>query len=324
MKNQKTKLLAITLSASFVLSSMAPALASANSMDLAASSTYTQLDPEAINPEVITDLISKAEDLKKLLHYLPNAKVYERALDIIINVLKKIDPAKAANKVKLASESIDAIKFSIEDIQGKTKKAHVDIGLEITKAALVVANPNASNARVEKASENLKLAIEKAKNSKDITDNDVATIYVKKELNNTIEEARKLRRNKDLSKEEKEAITKAIREAEHSKNKIKVTVGEIKAANAKLKEFLASFVSEEEEIDEEIQTPEFPENPEEEVEEPEDEIVNSEEETEEPEDEIVDPEEETEESEDEIIDPEEIDPEFSQVEIEEVEISENN
>ncbi|WP_151409387.1 glycogen/starch/alpha-glucan phosphorylase [Anaerococcus sp. Marseille-P9784] len=121
MKNQKSKLLAITLSASFVLSSIAPATAKASSIDMAQSSYYVNLDPDTVNPEIITDLISKAEGLKNILKHKPNAKVYEHALDIIINVLKRIDPAKAANKVKLASESIDAIKFSIEDIQVKNR-----------------------------------------------------------------------------------------------------------------------------------------------------------------------------------------------------------
>lgn len=121
MKNKKRKLLSITLSASFVLSSIAPATAKASSIDMTQSSYYVNLDPDTVNPEIITDLISKAEGLKNILTHIPNAKVYEHALDIIINVLKRIDPAKAANKVKLASESIDAIKFSIEDIQGKNR-----------------------------------------------------------------------------------------------------------------------------------------------------------------------------------------------------------
>lgn len=52
MKNTKTKLLGLTLSASFVLSSLAPAVASASAEDVSTSNyAVTQIDPSAINPE---------------------------------------------------------------------------------------------------------------------------------------------------------------------------------------------------------------------------------------------------------------------------------
>ncbi|RGB76387.1 CAMP factor family pore-forming toxin [Anaerococcus nagyae] len=244
MKNTKTKLLGLTLSASFVLSSLAPAVASASAEDVATSNyAVTQIDPSAINPEKIKDVIDRAESLKKIVNNLPvpGKGGYLKALDKIIGTLKNLDPSKAGPRVELASDTIEAIRFSIKDIQNKTKKAHVDIGVEITKAALVMVDPYASNEKIAKASEKLQKAIETAKESADITAQDVATIYVKKPLANLIEEARKLRRNKDLTEDQKAELNKAIKEAVHTKNQARVTVGEITAAQAKLQNFLDNF-----------------------------------------------------------------------------------
>ena len=315
MRNTKIKLLAMSLSASFVLSSVAPSLASASAMDSTTNTNYTQIDPNAVSPETIDSVIKRAEALEKIVKLIPGAQPYAKALDIIINTLKKIDPAKAAKKVQLASKSIDAIKFSIEGMQDKTKKAHVDMGVEITKDVLVLADPYASNQRIDRAIESLKKAEEAAKNSAEITDEDVATIYVKKDLNNTIEEAKKLRRNKGITKEEREEINQAIKKAEHTKNKAKVTVAEIKAATAELQDFIDNFLAgDTPEVPKENELPEVPEVIEEEAEEEEAEEEASKDS--ENEDEIE------ENTEDDLI--EVIDPEFSNVDVDEIEASENN
>lgn len=318
MKNTKIKILGMALSASFVLSSVAPTLSSANALNTPATTNYIEIDPNAVSPETITSIIKKAEALKNIINHIPGGQAYAKAIDIIINVLKKVDPAKAAKKVELASEAIETIKFSIEDIQGKTKKAHVEIGLEITKEVLVLADPFASNQKLDKAIENLKNAKELAKNSADITDEDVATIYVKKDLNKAIEEAKKLKRSKETTKEQKEEINQAIKKAVHTKNKAKVTVAEIKAATAELQEFLDNFVIGEEDVSpEENDIAEVNESPNEE------EITEEDTETEEEvteDSEAYDEEEVTENPEDEEL----IDPEFSNVTLDEIESVENN
>ena len=262
MKNTKSKLLGLVLSASFVLSAAAPAVASASAEDVVTTNyAATQIDPSAVSPEKINDIIAKAEGLRSLLKGVPSPikGPYVQALDKVIGTLKKIDPSKAGPRVELASKTVDAIKFSIKDIQDKTKKAHVDIGVEITKAAITLADPKLSSEQAAKAIENLKNAEEKAKESADITDNDVATIYVKKPLEELIREAKKLIRSKDLTKEEKEELTKAIREAVHTKNKVKVTVGEISDAQANLLDVVSSLTADEveEPVEDETIDPEF-------------------------------------------------------------------
>ncbi|SUU92076.1 cAMP factor [Anaerococcus octavius] len=287
MKNSKAKILSLGLSASFVLSAMAPAVASANAEPVN-TSYYTQINPNAVNPEKIKDIIDRAEDLIKVVNKLPipGKGPYVKALEKIIGALKNVDPSKAGPRVQLASESIEAIRFSINDIQGKTKKAHVEIGLQITKAALTLADPYASNEKLEKANEQLKEAMNTAKESADITDEDVATIYVKKDLNKLIDYARKLKlNNKELTKEEKAQLSDAIKKAVHTKNKARVTVAEINQATEELQSFLENLLTADDTDPDqgEVIDPEFNEEDPEEVEEPVDE--ETEEESEQPADE---------------------------------------
>ena len=287
MKNSKAKILSLGISASFVLSAMAPAVASANAEPVN-TSYYTQINPNAVNPEKIKDIIDRAEDLIKVVNKLPipGKGPYVKALEKIIGALKNVDPSKAGPRVELASESIEAIRFSINDIQGKTKKAHVEIGLQITKAALTLADPYASNEKLEKANEQLKEAMNTAKESADITDEDVATIYVKKDLNKLIDYARKLKlNNKELTKEEKAQLSDAIKKAVHTKNKARVTVAEINQATEELQSFLENLLTADDTDPDqgEVIDPEFNEEDPEEVEEPVDE--ETEEESEQPADE---------------------------------------
>ena len=290
MKNSKAKILSLGISASFVLSAMAPAVASANAEPVN-TSYYTQINPNAVNPEKIKDIIDRAEDLIKVVNKLPipGKGPYVKALEKIIGALKNVDPSKAGPRVELASESIEAIRFSINDIQGKTKKAHVEIGLQITKAALTLADPYASNEKLEKANEQLKEAMNTAKESADITDEDVATIYVKKDLNKLIDYARKLKlNNKELTKEEKAQLSDAIKKAVHTKNKARVTVAEINQATEELQSFLENLLTADDTDPDqgEVIDPEFNEEDPEEVEEPADEEAEeTEEETEQPADE---------------------------------------
>ena len=290
MKNSKAKILSLGISASFVLSAMAPAVASANAEPVN-TSYYTQINPNAVNPEKIKDIIDRAEDLIKVVNKLPipGKGPYVKALEKIIGALKNVDPSKAGPRVQLASESIEAIRFSINDIQGKTKKAHVEIGLQITKAALTLADPYASNEKLEKANEQLKEAMNTAKESADITDEDVATIYVKKDLNKLIDYARKLKlNNKELTKEEKAQLSDAIKKAVHTKNKARVTVAEINQATEELQSFLENLLTADDTDPDqgEVIDPEFNEEDPEEVEEPADEEAEeTEEESEQPADE---------------------------------------
>ncbi len=128
-----------------------------------------------------------------------------------------------------------------------------------------------------------------AKESADITDEDVATIYVKKDLNKLIDYARKLKlNNKELTKEEKAQLSDAIKKAVHTKNKARVTVAEINQATEELQSFLENLLTADDTDPDqgEVIDPEFNEEDPEEVEEPVDEETEeTEEESEQPADE---------------------------------------
>ena len=134
---------------------------------------------------------------------------------------------KAGARLDLATESIEAIRFSIKDIQDKTKKAHVDIGFEITRAALVLANPKANHDQITKAYDKLINAKEVAKNSDDIGLDDVATIYVKKDLSELINYAKKLRKSQDLNENDLAELNFAIKKAIQVKHNPRASVGEV-------------------------------------------------------------------------------------------------
>lgn len=152
-----------------------------------------------------------------------------------------------------------------------------------------------------------------AKESADITDEDVATIYVKKDLNKLIDYARKLKlNNKELTKEEKAQLSDAIKKAVHTKNKARVTVAEINQATEELQSFLENLLTADDTDPDqgEVIDPEFNEEDPEEVEEPADEEAEeTEEESEQPADE------ETEETEEESEQP--VNEEIPEAEIEE-------
>ena len=96
MKNTKVKLLALGISASFVLSSVGPGVAYASEENLT-NSSYTQVDKDFVSQEKINQTISKAEELKELVNKTPSSlkPTYNKALDIIIKGLKNIDPKKS-------------------------------------------------------------------------------------------------------------------------------------------------------------------------------------------------------------------------------------
>ena len=102
-------------------------------------------------------------------------------------------------------------------------------------------DPFASDEKIKNQSESLKRIIEEAKNSPDLTDEDIATVYVKQNLAKTLSEARKLRFNKEITKKQKDLLNEAIRNTLRVKMKNRVTVAEINEATASLREFLDNF-----------------------------------------------------------------------------------
>lgn len=261
MKNNKARLLGLALSASFVLSSVAPAVANASVETENKATTYAaETNAESVSPETVKDLLEKAKNLKDIISSTenPQKEALLKAIDQIMEALGKIDYTTGGSRVELASDSLEAILVATRDLTTKTESVHRDIGFKITKAVIVITDPFSSQQRIEKASKDLNVAIEKAQQSPDLTENDIATVYVKEELREVIKEARKAKGNKELTKEQRKELEEAIRKAVRAKNKNKATVAEINQATAELREYLDNMVIGEAEEEE----PEQPADPE--------------------------------------------------------------
>lgn len=261
MKNNKAKLLGLALSTSFVLSSLAPAVANASSEEENQTTTYAaEKSAESVSPNTVNDLLEKANNLKDLISSTesPLKSPLLNAIDKIMEALGKIDYTTGGPRVELASDSLEAILVATRDLTTKTESVHRDIGFKITKAVIVMSDPFSSQKRIEKASQDLKAALDKAQQSPDLTENDIATVYVKEELREVIKEARKAKGIKELTKEQRKELVEAIRKAVHTKNKNRVTVAEINQATDELKEYLDNMVIGE--VEEEAEQPTNPEN----------------------------------------------------------------
>lgn len=261
MKNNKAKLLGLALSASFVLSSVAPAVANASSEIENESTTYAaEKSAQSVSPSTVNDLLEKANNLKDLISSTENPlkSPLLKAIDKIMEALGKIDYTTGGPRVELASDSLEAILVATRDLTTKTESVHRDIGFKITKAVIVMSDPFSSQKRIEKASQDLKAAIDKAQQSPNLTENDIATVYVKEQLREVIREARKAKGIKELTKEQRKELVEAIRKAVHTKNKNRVTVAEVNQATDELKEYLDNMVIGE--VEEEAEQPTNPEN----------------------------------------------------------------
>ncbi|WP_091973687.1 CAMP factor family pore-forming toxin [Peptostreptococcus russellii] len=141
---------------------------------------------------------------------------------------------EASNKLKANPETIydiDSISARIEllihcgktisiattELTNKIQKAHIEIGLEITKAVAKAINPFESVEGLKEEESVLDSLIEKVSTYPDLTADDTATIYYKSKLDKTIWNTR-INRDKyilnkksfETYKELNKAITKAV------------------------------------------------------------------------------------------------------------------
>ena len=244
MKNIKVKLLSVALSATCLLSSVTPVAAYSSEASEVDTTAYSlELNDNSVTPNEVEDVVEKAKEVKEVVSET-NAPVSEplnNTIDKIIGSLTTIDPKSGAPRVKLASDALEAILIATWDLTNKTERVHRDIGFEVTRAVITMCDPFASDEKIKNQSESLKRIIEEAKNSPDLTDEDIATVYVKQNLAKTLSEARKLRFNKEITKKQKDLLNEAIRNTLRVKMKNRVTVAEINEATASLREFLDNF-----------------------------------------------------------------------------------
>lgn len=140
-------------------------------------------------------------------------------------------------RIKLVATTIDTIHTATTTLQNKVRPAHVELGLEVTKAVLLTANPATTAKELDAEGTALKARLEKVSQYPDLTPNDVATVYVRTNFSKTIWQVRANRdryilghKSAAVYKTLNHAITKAV----GVRLNPKTTVGNIQAARTEL------------------------------------------------------------------------------------------
>jgi hypothetical protein len=249
-KNKKTKLASLALA--LALSSAAVGPAFADTASPAQEGPAYEYNIEAETPE---ELKAEARDLKESLLDVGPFAPYLKVIDKIIDILNSFDIKSSGPRLNLASDSLEAILVATRDLTNKTETTHRNIGFAVTRAVIVLADPFASTDKIASASENLKEVISQAKESPDITENDIATVYKKQKLNKLIAEAKNYRLH-NLGNKEYKAIRDELNKAIKTKLTNRVSVGEIDKAYEELEATLNQVKEERIPIAQEIEAKE--------------------------------------------------------------------
>jgi len=169
----------------------------------------------------IEDLIKTALDLSGAIDTIAHGGV------------PAYDPATIVPRVHLAIDAADAIKTGNTTLQHKVKKAHVELGLEIAKSAVVAINPASSVAQIQDEIKALKARIDKVSGYPDLGKKDTATIAYKQTLRKTIHDVR-VGRNKNIVGKKDQAVVdtlnKEISKADKVRANAKSTVAQVDTA----------------------------------------------------------------------------------------------
>lgn len=258
MKNKKMKLGSLALALTLSTAAICPAFADNGQGHELEENAY-EYSALMANEERAIDLKAKAEQIKKLLLDSGAFGPYVKLVDNIIDLLDGIDLKTGGPRISLAADSLDAILVATRDLTNKTEAVHRQIGFAVTKAVIVIANPFASQDAIDKAAENIEKVIIEAKDSPDITEDDLATVYKKEKLNKLIKEAKAYKANKLNKKEYKELrdeLDMAINKAVKTKLATRVTVREINDAYAELEAVLNEVKEKREPIAQEVEAKE--------------------------------------------------------------------
>ena len=173
----------------------------------------------------IRDLLKAAFNLRGLIEALAHGGI------------PFYDPSTIMPRIKLVATTIDTIHTATTTLQNKVSPAHVELGLEVTKAVLLTANPASTVKELDAEGAALKAHLEKVSQYPDLTPNDVATVYVRTNFSKTIWQVRADRdryilghKSAAVYKTLNHAITKAV----GVRLDPKTTVGNIQAARTEL------------------------------------------------------------------------------------------
>ncbi|WAW14965.1 CAMP factor family pore-forming toxin [Peptostreptococcus equinus] len=131
-------------------------------------------------------------------------------------------------RVELLLKSIEAIKFASDELSTKVEKAHSEIGFEIARATVKIANPFESVDNIQKEIDKLDALMNKLLSYPEIGPEDKATIYAKAKLRKAIWNTRFVRDKQILGKKSyttynnlNKEITKSVGIQLNPKTKVK-------------------------------------------------------------------------------------------------------
>ena len=222
-----------------------PAQAAADPAPLIRTAPVSSSDADHAK-SIIKDLDGQAGDLKGLRQILPAGDYKDQVGDLLDSVIRLRDLAEQiangqvpaykldtlGSRVKLVITIGQTIHNSVDNLQTKPRQANVTMGLEITKAVVILVDPTATKDMINAEIAAVEKCYKAAVAMPDIKDTDPATIYTKAHLNKAIWQVRH-DRNKNINGKKDKAVVKELNK-EISKAvgvwfRAKSTVGDCKA-----------------------------------------------------------------------------------------------
>lgn len=245
-----------------LVSALALTLLGASVIGIAGDSAYAQT--QEISQSTTTAVQNEKAKLDELEEKVAGTAFEEafNQLVPVLNTLEKDLTASSSNarfnpvtiydldsigvRLQLITEISNAIAFSVEHLDNKVEQAHRELGVEITKAVIAVADPFASVAKLEQQIISLKQLMEKVLTYPDLDLDAKATHVVKQKLDAAIWATRFERDKKVLGKVPFAVyndLNKVITKAVGVQLSLKSTVRDVNTAIANLEKALATAIS---------------------------------------------------------------------------------
>lgn len=212
--------------------------------------------------------ISKLNDSKeKILNLKESVKgtEYEKITKKLLNSINKLEkdayiqengvrfnPATIFDldsigaRVDLIVECVNAMRFATTELTHKVVTAHREIGIAITRAIIQVVNPFVGVKDLQETTKGLDALMEKVKAYPDLQKGDIATVYAKANLRQTIWNTRFERDKKILGKtsfEVYDTLNRAITKAVSVQLRTSSTVADVDQAVVNLNQALKEALS---------------------------------------------------------------------------------
>ncbi|USR79431.1 CAMP factor family pore-forming toxin [Arcanobacterium pinnipediorum] len=257
----KKTIIALALSTTLIVPSLAtPTAQAATAPSPISSSVFVMTESDSSQTEEIKEEAkAKAEDVKESIEQVaqgidavrPEIKwtkefnqlfktlreLQGELLAIATGNLTAFDAQTILSRAELATNIGLTIDTATTKLTNKVQAAHVEIGFAVTRAVIRLTNLTASEAQLQESIKDLQEVVARVSNYPDIADDDIATIYVKRDLTKKIWKTRWDRDTNILGKKTfatYHELNKHITKAVGVELRAKSTVKEVRDAIADL------------------------------------------------------------------------------------------